>query len=387
MPRSADPSRDLHAQQAAYLRGQHNLSQEEIGKILGGISQPHVSRLLARAEKMGWLITETRFVDTNIPDDTLQQFRHLLEPRDLALALSEFGRRESLLVPQVRVFDSGGRANSTEVLAIRRRRFGRSAAGRLEELLRGAELMGVAWGSTVAGIIEGLGTLGSLPRHDRKVRFIPVCAELIGLGEPAYSSSRLVSRLDLLVNDIEGEQLSLAGVPAYIPRRYSKKNAAIIRQFVTDSASHKMIFSGPGALVNRLDGLLTSIGSMERPVGGSMPELLAAGGIDGEQLRSLIVGDIGGTLVAKQSLSTADERLVEELNLMWTGISIDHIKNIASQAARSSEKPGSIVVAVGSDRASVAFEIIQRELVNELIIDMDLSRSLEKIVLSHLASE
>ena len=80
MARKTDPARDYQAQKAAYLRAQHNLSQEEIGKLLGGITQPHVSRLLARAEEMGWRVTEQHFVESDIPQEVMDEIRHLLEP-------------------------------------------------------------------------------------------------------------------------------------------------------------------------------------------------------------------------------------------------------------------------------------------------------------------
>ncbi len=387
MPRKPDPSRDLRAQQAAYLRGQHNLPQEEIGRILGGISQPHVSRLLARAEQMGCLVTDVRFVDDDIPEDALQQIKQLIEPHRLVTLLDQMGQRDGLLVPCVCVFDSGSEADSADALAARRKRFGKVAAGRLEELLKDAESIGVAWGSTVAGVIEGLSTLNTAPRYDRKVLFVPVCAELVGLAAPEYSSSRLSTRLNQIVNREAGDQLSLAGVPAYIPRSYNKKTAATIREFVGGSASYKEIFSKSDALVDGLDGLVTSIGSVEHAVSGNIAELLAAGGIDTKTLNDLVVGDIGGALIAKHSLSSADRRLVTELNMMWTGISLDHIRGITMRAAKDNQKPGTIVVAVGKERALVAFELIRRGLVNELIIDRDLARALEELVSEQLAAE
>ena len=380
MPRRQDPDRDLHAQQAAYLRGQHNLPQEEIGRILGGISQPHVSRLLAHAEKLGCLVTEVRFVADGIADERLQEIKRLIEPHRLSTALADMARREGLVVPRISVFSSGSEADSVEALAARRRRFGKAAAGRLEELLSHTSSVGVAWGSTVAAITEGLDTLNSSARNRRKVRFVPVCAELVGLATPEYSSSRLATRLHQIVNCEGGNQLSLAGVPAYIPRRYTKKAAATIREFVAGSASYQQIFSKPQALIDNLDGLITSIGSLNYTINSNTNELLEAAGIDDDTLRSLVIGDMGGVLIAKQDLSKADAKVVAELNAMWTGINIGHIENIALRAAKNPRIPGNIVVAVGRQRAQVAFELIRRELVNELIVDRDLASALENYV-------
>ena len=384
MARRADRARELHVRQAAYLRGRHNMSQSDIGRVLGGFSQAHVSRLLKLAEAQGYLVTRVQFVGDDLSEEDIAQLERLHEPRPLALALERLERREGVVAPRVSVFDSGSRADSAAAHAGRRRRFGKAAAGRLLELLDGARSVGVTWGSTVAGLIEGLGSLRFGPGGDEELLVVPVCAELLGLAAPEYSSSRLSVRLDEIVNRAPRERFSLAGVPAYIPDRYGREKVAAIREFVADAASYKAIFGGQEPLAERLDGLLTSVGSSEQPIGGGTAELLAAGRIDANTLRSLIVGDIGGALIARESRTPDERARVDELNAMWTGISLEHIRGIARRGI-ARDTPGCVVVAVGSERASVAFEVVRRGLVNEMLIDQDLAQALERLVERHLA--
>ena len=380
MPRKVEAARDLQAQKAAYLRAQHKLSQEEIGKVLGGITQPHVSRLLARAEEMGWLVTEQHFVQRDISEEVMEEIRHLLAPQPLVRALQQLGQQHNRLIPNVRVFDSGSTAMTPEAMILRRKRFGRMAAGRLEELLRGANIIGVAWGRTVSGLIEGLASLHRGLQHQSPIQFVPVCAELVGPATPEYSSSRLTDRLHDIVNDGKGERLSLSGVPAYIPRHYSQERARVIWEYVFDIGSYQKIFRGASPLLANMDALLTSIGPAEVIIGGNATELAAAGDIDIQQLQSLVVGDMGGVLIPQLGLSDAERTLVTELNTMWTGVRLNHLEYIAHDASRNTHKKGNIVIAIGRGRATILYEIIRLGLVNELLIDHDLATALESVI-------
>src|SRR5579862_9680265 len=82
--------RELRTQQAAYLYARHGMSQEEIGRRLGGMSQSHVSRLLARAQEIGLLVTEHRFVEHLISAEQMAQVQRVLETQELSSALEKF---------------------------------------------------------------------------------------------------------------------------------------------------------------------------------------------------------------------------------------------------------------------------------------------------------
>ena len=371
--------RDRRAQQAAYLRARHNFSQEEIAKLLGGVSQSHVSRLLNHATEMGWLVTELRFNERNLSTEAMREIQHLLEPRRLVARFEDIRQRTGRMTPSVRVFDSGSESPTSGAFDIRSRRFGRSAAGRLEELLRASNAVGVTWGRLVSSLIDGLVAANRSYRSGREIIFAPVSAELITLAAPEYSSSLLAGRLNNLFNDGEGEKLRLGGVPAYIPRRYKAAKVQAIREYLLDAASYRRIFAGENPLINRLDTVITSVGSADRPLGGAMEEVLSAADITAAELKALIAGDVGGILIPKPDLSADAVLQVNELNAMWTGITKDHLSRIAIRSAGVGGA-GIIVAAIGRERAGIVSEMIRLEMINELIIDWDLANALEKIV-------
>ena len=373
-----ETERDRRAQQAAYLRARHNFSQEEIGRLLGGVSQSHVSRLLSHAAEKGWLVTELRFDDRGISGEALREIEHLLEPRRLVGRFEELRSRTGIMVPNVRVFDSGSDSPTAGAFDIRCRRFGRAAAGRVEELLRPSVVVGVTWGRTVSSLVDGMASAPRSHTPHHRIVFAPVSAELITLAAPDYSSSLLAARLNGIFNDGTGEKLRLGGVPAYIPRRYDAAKVQAIREYLMDAASYRRIFAGDDPLVYRLDTVITSVGSAERPLGGAMEEVLSSADIAAEELKSLIAGDVGGILIPKPGLSATDRRQVDEINAMWTGITKDHLSRLALRAG-SAGTAGVVVAAIGRERADIVAELIRLEMINELIIDWDLANALEKL--------
>jgi DNA-binding transcriptional regulator LsrR (DeoR family) len=171
---------DERAQCAAYMRATHNMSQEEIGKVLGGLSQPHVSRLLAHAEKKNYLVIEQRFASELFSDDWIRQMDELLAPSGLTADLNAFCRRAEIKAPRLRVFESGP-GNTEGALVQRRARFGRTAAGCLIELIEKSSVVGVAWGRTINALVEGIAASRRPMNRSRRIEFAAVCAELVSL--------------------------------------------------------------------------------------------------------------------------------------------------------------------------------------------------------------
>src|SRR5881397_2984817 len=80
--RMARDARELSAQAAAYLRAKHRMSQVDIGRLLGGISQSRVSRLLKLAEDIGWLQVSYTFLGEDRLDPArLAYLRGIGEPK------------------------------------------------------------------------------------------------------------------------------------------------------------------------------------------------------------------------------------------------------------------------------------------------------------------
>ena len=170
------------AQCAAYMRATHNMSQAEIGQVLGGLSQPHVSRLLKHAEKQDYLVIEQRFARELFSDEWVRSIDELLAPSGLREQLDRFCRRLSIETPRLRVFESGP-GHTEGALAQRRSRFGRTAAGRVIELIERSNVVGVAWGRTIKAIADGIAASRLPLGRDRQIVFAAVCAELVSLSQ------------------------------------------------------------------------------------------------------------------------------------------------------------------------------------------------------------
>jgi len=377
MSRNLDASLDRRAQEVAYLTAQHRMSQAEIGRLYK-ISQSQVSRLLTRAKEKNWLEVEYRFLSAEIPPERIAEIHRILEPQDITKALKEVKPENGVQVHRVWVFESG--SNDPSNIETRLKRFGRNAAGALSELLTETKVIAVSYGSTLHSLIEGLAVSRLRLRSASLIDFVPVTGEPVGrdtTNDPlaSFTSSRLADRLNEIVNDGKGKRYTLAGVRAFIPKKFKGKEAEAIRKYLESGGSYKKIFKDRSPAISQADALLTSIGTSEKPMGFCNAELLEDGRVDAKTLGSLIEGDMAGVLISKPDLPPRDHKKVEELNQMWTGIEIGHIKRIAEAAARG-EKAGVIVVAIGRNKAHALHQMIRLGLVNTLILDKDLLSAL-----------
>jgi len=372
---------ELKAQEAAYLKARYRMNQVQIKEILR-VSQSKVSRLLKLAEDKLWL--QTQFVSEGISAKRQEEIVRILEPLNLAKTLQSLKTETGVRVRNVRSFDSG--SSSPRDIPARLRSFGLLAAARVGELLQeNVEMFAVTFGETVTRVVDGLAELHLPLRHKQPIQFIPVCAELVRHAAYEFSSSRLAYRMREIVNGGAGDSLSLAGLPAYLPRTFFEPDLEDLRdrthierlvdELRASNSSYRRIFNEPNPMVNRLDGLLTSIGPSERTLGLSHSELLEAAQMSDEKLRSVVVGDIGGVLIPRADGRRQDEVFV--LNEMWSGIRLEHVVDLTRRAANAG-KPGVVIVAIGSDKAFILKELLVRGWVNELIIDKDLEVALAK---------
>jgi DNA-binding transcriptional regulator LsrR (DeoR family) len=384
MARRRKNAEDPNVQAAAYLRGVHKMTQEDIGAVLGGLKQSLVSKLLKRAEELGWLKkVDYQFVGADrLSADRLEYLERLVKPRGLLDALRQVKSRTGVRVRELRVVDSGSTRDTDRAIEARLKRMGRVAAERVRERLEGSEVFAITWGNSVSHVVNALTATPAPRRPTRPIRFVPVCAEPHDQSSNRDTSTHLVRRLHEWLQGHGANPPSLAGLPALIGRRYSRPVADAIRTFIADSASYQLVFSSPSPLINAVDTLLTSAGNAKRPMGFINEELLRAGSTDTQKLTAarlakLVVGDVGGVLIPRPGLSDADRREVEELAGMWTGVQLAHLQRIARQA-NGARRPGVIVVGVGADRAEIIAEAVRWGLVNELIVDRPLAEALTR---------
>jgi DNA-binding transcriptional regulator LsrR (DeoR family) len=370
-------SLDERAQCAAYMRAIHNMSQTEIGQVLGGLSQPQVSRLLAHAEKEDYLVIEQRFANELFSEEWIRKIDELLAPSGLTVDLDKYCKHAGIHAPRIRVFESGP-GNTEVALEQRRARFGRTAAGRLIELIEKSSNIGVAWGRTIKALTNGIAASRQPLNKNLHISFSPVCAELVSLAQHGYSSSRLADELDETFNKTPGQGPQLTGFPAYIPRHYDADMRAAIWRFISDTPGHHRVFSGPDALIHQMDMLISGVGSANTPVLGSFEELVLASGLKADDLRRLVIGDLGGILISKTGLSKANQMLIDDLNELWTGTKTEHVHRIAERAFADHGLSGVVVVAIQKERGDTVFELIRQELVNELILDHAAAAQLQR---------
>ena len=375
MPRGKDASYDRRARFAAYLHAMHDMPQTEIGTVLGGLSQSHVSRLLTHAERVGYLVVERRLADDALDDDDRRALQDLLAPAGLVERLTAFCTAIGTPVPNLVVHQSGP-GTTPGAMALRRRRFGRAAAGGLASLLRTQSIVGVAWGRTLGAVVDGIAHSKAPRTVQGEIEIVPVCAELLTVSQRDLSSSRIAERLsDVLLDD--GRPVpQLTGFPAYVPRHYDGPAREAIWRLIRDAPNYGRILHGPDSLAGRMDALLTAVGHTELLVLGGLDDLLRAAGMRAAELHRIVVGDIGGILIPRPDATEGDRKVIAELNAMWTGISLDQVAAIAHRAGPGSPAAGVVVLALRSERAATLVEVVRRGLASHLIIDHEAAAGL-----------
>jgi DNA-binding transcriptional regulator LsrR (DeoR family) len=370
--------RDFAAQKAAFLLCERRLTQQEIAEVLK-VSQSNVSRLLLHAEQSGWLERQYRFLADRLPKDRLCDLRLLPESEGLVERLAALESDNGVRVGATYVVDSGHGGESERAVAARLRTFGQRAAVRLLDLLPRSEVFGVTWGATIRHVVDGLELVQPVPGVGSKI-FVPVSGEPMDRDSNRDTSSHLVQRFHKLFQPNAAAPPSLTGVAALVSRSISKDKRRVLWRFFAASSAYTEVFGDRAPLINKVDSILTSVGRADRPMGFIFAELLMAGStrnrpLTKERLARLVAGDVGGVLIPRRDLGTADRREVDVLNDMWTGLKRSHLERIAHDATRR-KRPGVIVVSMGADRAGIIAEAVRCGLVNVLIVDRPLATAL-----------
>lgn len=405
MPRLRGISVDQQAYRVAYLYAEHRLSQTAIAEALN-LSPAAVSRALSRARELQCIVESYHFMrPADFSDDAIQSLESALGFRNLASAL----RSLPTPVRQFRVFDSGRDDDTDEGIQRRQRAFGEAAAGYLVSRLPAAARIGIAWGSTLGYLVDGIARHGYYRSDSRAIQqVVPTSAEPMRYAQSEFTASALARRLDSILNGSippgkggqpsEQEQqrrLALTGVPAFISRDFgpligsqkdlspterdvlSARLPSLLREFfLQTSPAYGKIFGSREPLVESLDLVLTSAGSSDRALGFCNEELRTVGGLTSSELNRLVVGDLGGVLLPRHNLSKSDKQRVHRLSEMWTGVTYAQMDGLAKRATKS-DCPGIVVVAIGHRRSEVVCEILVRGLCNELIVDRELATALE----------
>jgi hypothetical protein len=265
--------------------------------------------------------------------------------------------------------------------------------------------IGVAWGKTIARLIDGLKPLH--PKFERGTLVFPVSGEPLREHGEENSATTLASSLGSLVEGVLHEGPGLNMVIPCIPDRFDETvTCEIKRSLLGQVAGYRRIFLDDGEqvpLIDELDTLITGVGTAAKT--STDPWLIERVNamqndppLTREDFEAYTFGDIAGVYLLRPELTeliaarharvagatgkTARERnavveaKVKRINTQWTGIQREHVARCADRARTTQKTPGVIVLAIGRAKSDIVIEAVNQSLVNHLLIDQDLADAL-----------
>src|SRR6516162_1830630 len=218
-----DEDIEFQAQVAAWLFDKMHFKQEQIAEHLG-IKQPDVSRRLKLAEERGWLTRPMFLRGADISHQRMEEIENAFYQKlpELRRSIDRLSRQRRPIdpPPQVHVFYGGPTATDKAGYHKRQQLFGWNAALYVHELIPQMHRVGVAWGKTIARLIDGLQPLH--PRFERGTLFFPVSGEPLREHGEENSATRLASRVQALVDGGPHDPPGLNMVIPCIPDRFNE---------------------------------------------------------------------------------------------------------------------------------------------------------------------
>jgi|GEM_PF-5536553 len=412
-----DEDIEFQAQVAAWLFDKMHFKQEQIAEHLG-IRQPDVSRRLKLAEERGWLSRPVFLRGKDISDQRLDEIENAFYQKlpELRAGIERLARqrRPVDLPPTVQVFYSGPTATDKTGYHKRQQMFGWNAALYVRELVPRMHRVGVAWGKTIARLIDGLGPLH--PKFARGTQFFPVSGEPLREHGEENSATTLAAGLQAFVGGSANEVPGLNMVIPCIPDLFSDDVTSQIKQSLLGQVEgYRRIFlagsgagssgagPGPERLIDRMDTLITGVGTASKT--STDPWLIErvnamhnSPPLTREDFEAYTFGDIAGVYLlrprlpeiiasrnartpgvsarALRELNATVESKIKRINSQWTGIQREHVAGCAERARTSGQTPGVIVLAIGRAKSETVIEAVNQSLVNHLLIDQDLADAL-----------
>jgi hypothetical protein len=306
--------------------------------------------------------------------------------------------------PQVHVFFSGPTATDKAGYHKRQQLFGWNAALYVRELIPKMHRIGVAWGKTIARLIDGLRPLH--PKFDRGTLFYPVSGEPLREHGEENSATTLAAGLQDFVGGSPTEGPGLNMVIPCIPDRFSPEvTNEIKRSLLGQVEGYRRIFLGDAdqpPLIDEMDTLITGVGTASKT--STDPWLIERVNsmrdkppLTREDFEAYTFGDIGGVYLLRPDLAEliterhhrngaagkgARERTagveakIQRINEQWTGIQREHVARCAERARSTGKTAGVIVLAIGRAKSGTVIEAVNQSLVNHLLIDQDLADAL-----------
>jgi DNA-binding transcriptional regulator LsrR (DeoR family) len=384
--------RYLDLVKAAYWKvHEPELTQEQIADKAGLGNQAQVSRHLKDARDRKILVEVFRFPE-DLSDEERLEVQNSFYPRHGALeeALSKRSRQLSAKrsvggspFKRLHVVAAPGIENEKDA-EVRKNAFGvfgTSAAGIVASYIDEVDMCCVAWGRTIAAVLEHVPTNSA---SSRKKRFIPIAGDATNHAPNGVSPSDAARTLALAWPG--STSMSLRGVQARIPKFVDDRDdGGIARELISYSTSYSEIFGRPGEarenrLISDVPMILTGIGNAdtsERDIAGiGGPDPLYLETVDAEEpdILKLAVGNIGGVWITRDDIPEPDQDKVQKVNQRWLGAQYHDFRSCSLNADLSKRRPGVVVLAVEPDKAEIVLEALH--LINVLIVSRQLADAL-----------
>jgi len=366
-----EQNRESRAKQVAYLVSQGK-SQSQIRKMLRLSSQTEVSRLLKVAKAERW-IEEWHLCLADAEIAKIEKY--IFEKREKLIKKLEFA-----------AYQNEDRPPPENVLVVhtsddekkRLAQFGRRAAEYVDQLLKGShvETCAVAWGRTLKSMIDALGQRNVAPQPT--LRFLPVCGEPLTGHQSGFSPTSAAMELAEVFRC--KQYLSLAGVPARIPKDFAdkRKQADIIKNFVSMYRDYKKIFRSNSPMIDSVDMIVTGIGDVATSEGDHwFKETAELEGKEPSDLKEITAGNIGGVWLPRDPENDIHVKAIDEINRRWLGIQEEHFVKCAKRAKTDPKKSGVVVLAHDARKAPIVERVMG--MVNHLIIHEDLAEAILKL--------
>jgi len=290
--------------EVARLYYESGLTQEKIAHSLK-LSRPNVQRMIHAARDLG-IVTITITDPLAMTEETGRRLQEA------------FGLDRVIVVPSVR-----GDVEATKA------RVGEAGARYLEQVLNGAETLGVAWGTTVRAVARALH-----PRRLKRLRVVQMVGEL-GLATEASETFRAIA------DRLDGQAIAL-------PAPAMEKNPTV-RRSILQSTHIQEVFR----VLREADIALTGIGPVS-----SEATIVKRGQVTEGVMRRLAKQGAAGEMNTK--FFDARGQPLSAINSQIIGVELEDMRRIPHVIAVVSDGPGKDVAVVGALRGKY---------INVLVID------------------
>ena len=406
--------RELMIRLAAYLRSKPGTREhgpgiseqdtgsrlEDIGSRLGGISNATVSMLLKNAREAGLIEEKVVYTGGELSaeeEDTLHTltFQSVLY-KQIVERVEAIGHGTA---PRVYLYDLRAEGGEDVAVSLRARAFANRAAPDLRRLLArpSVKTIGVSWGGGIAATVDALLSPEHTPtRADDPIKVVALCGEPLDDRPTHESSSAIAENLSLALNGSRDHAKTLGITPAYIPTeseagdliwRYIVSTKPYLEVFgpmrLPESARPKESLSSR-PLCESLDAFLTSVSIENGTLGYGAGKIYRPEYLDPDEISKAVFGDFGGIPLPRDNLSDDQKKTLEKLKTSWTGVTRECIEDCMKKAKfghRSARPPGTVLIAVGKQKARGVFQAVVREsIVNHLFLDYECAQEFSHLL-------